>query len=180
MLNHNHNLVSGNDIFQQTKILMGLVVVFVLCQCFTMVADAYEFICTLSGSENNVHSRCPFNTAHVNDFISFAHFMLALNSTVNFVFYMVYIQAFRDAFFQVRCIWYWQNIQVKKYSYKLDYVRLYLYIIFCLFQSFCCCFVFYKRNINDSKSNRNLNENIDHADVNIPLDDMQMIEEIQP
>ena len=101
LLNINHNLVSGNDIFQQTKILMGLVVVFVLCQCFTMVADAYEFICTLSGSENSVPSRCPFNTAHVNDFISFGHFMLALNSTVNFVFYMVYIQAFRDAFFQV-------------------------------------------------------------------------------
>ena len=56
---------------------------------------------------------------------------------------------------------------------------VFLHTVF-LFQSFCCCFVFYKRNINDSKSNRNLNENIDHADVNIPLDDMQMIEEIQP
>ena len=94
--------VSGNDIFQQTKVQLGLVVVFVFCQCFTIIADVYELVCTLSRS-NNDDSTCPFNTAHVNDFISYGHFMLAVNSTVNFVFYMLYIREFRDAFLQVIC-----------------------------------------------------------------------------
>ena len=92
--------VSGNDIFRQTKVLMGLVVVFVLCQSFTMVADVFELFCTLTRSEDSA-SQCKINFTQVNNLISCGHFMLAVNSTVNFVFYMIYIKEFRDSFLKV-------------------------------------------------------------------------------
>ena len=92
--------VSGNDIFQQTKILMGLVVVFVFCQCFTIVADVYELICTVGSTKGTKSANCPSNT-HIENFISWGHLMLAINSSVNFIFYMIHIREFRDSFFRV-------------------------------------------------------------------------------
>ena len=91
--------VSGNDLFRQTKVLMGLVVVFVLCQSFTMVTDVFELFCTLSRSQNS-GSKCLI-PKQVNNLISCGHFMLVVNSTVNFVFYMIYIKEFRDSFLKV-------------------------------------------------------------------------------
>ena len=79
---------------------MGLVVVFVLCQSFTMVTDVFELFCTLSRSQNS-GSKCLI-PKQVNNLISCGHFMLAVNSTVNFVFYMIYIKEFRDSFLKVR------------------------------------------------------------------------------
>ena len=96
--------VAGNDIFQQTKVLMGLVVVFVFCQCFTIVADVHELICVLSSSnddKNTFHCPSKMGIVNVNNFISWGHFMLAVNSSVNFIFYMIHIKEFRDAFFKV-------------------------------------------------------------------------------
>ena len=78
---------------------MGLVVVFVLCQSFTMVTDVFELFCTLSRSQNS-GSKCLI-PKQVNNLISCGHFMLAVNSTVNFVFYMIYIKEFRDSFLKV-------------------------------------------------------------------------------
>ena len=81
---------------------MGLIVVFVFCQCFTIVADVHELICVL-GNSNNYITGCPSNMGllNVNNFISWGHFMLAVNSSVNFIFYMIHIKEFRDAFFKV-------------------------------------------------------------------------------
>ena len=85
---------------------MGLVVVFVCCQCFTMVSDVFELLCTIHSlrdiqAENDEESKCKINFTHINNLISFGHFMLAVNSTVNFVFYMIYIKDFRKAFLKV-------------------------------------------------------------------------------
>ena len=81
---------------------MGLVVVFVFCQCFTIVADVYELTCAL-GNSNNYNTRCPVNAGllNVNNFISWGHFMLAINSSINFVFYMIHVKEFREEFIQV-------------------------------------------------------------------------------
>ena len=94
--------MAGNDIFQQTKVLMGLVVAFVFCQCFTIVADVHELICVLGNSKNYI-TGCPSKVGffNVNNFISWGHFMLCVNSSVNFIFYMIHIKEFRDALLKV-------------------------------------------------------------------------------
>jgi len=99
-----HSPVAGNDIFQQTKVLMGLVVTFVFCQCFTIVADVHELICVLGNSKNYI-TGCPSKIGffNVNNFISWGHFMLSVNSSVNFIFYMVHIKEFREAFLKSFC-----------------------------------------------------------------------------
>ena len=94
---------------------MGLVVVFVLCQSFTMVTDVFELFCTLSRSQNS-GSKCLI-PKQVNNLISCGHFMLAVNSTVNFVFYMIYIKEFRDSFLKVR---YSLELLLKSYRTKFS------------------------------------------------------------
>ena len=79
----------------QTKILTWMVIVFVFCQCFTIIADIYDFICVVFSS-----SRVPSNI-HIDNLIYMGHFMLALNSSVNFIFYILHIKAFRKQFVQV-------------------------------------------------------------------------------
>ena len=79
----------------QTKILTWMVIVFVFCQCFTIIADIYDFICVVFSS-----SRVPSNI-HIDNLIYMGHFMLALNSSVNFIFYILHIKAFRKHFVQV-------------------------------------------------------------------------------
>ena len=115
---------------------MGLVVVFVLCQSFTMVTDVFELFCTLSRSQNS-GSKCLI-PKQVNNLISCGHFMLAVNSTVNFVFYMIYIKEFRDSFLKV-CY----SIEL---LLKSDIVTFLSYLIYykisMYFQSFCCCILY--------------------------------------
>ena len=91
--------ISGNVIFQQLMILKGMVAVFVFCQCFTIGADSYELICTLGGSMSD-HTICDTNV-HIERLINVAHLMLALNSSVNFIFYMMNIEEFRIKFVKV-------------------------------------------------------------------------------
>ena len=80
-------------------ILKGMVAVFVLCQCFTIGADAYELICTLGGSMSK-QTLCDTNV-HIENVINVAHLMLAVNSSVNFIFYMMNIDGFRTKFVEV-------------------------------------------------------------------------------
>ena len=79
----------------QTKILTWMVIVFVFCQCFTIIADIYDFIYVVFSS-----SVVPSNI-HIDNLICMGHFMLALNSSVNFIFYILHIKAFRKHFVQV-------------------------------------------------------------------------------
>ena len=150
---------------------MGLVVVFVLCQSFTMVTDVFELFCTLSRSQNS-GSKCLI-PKQVNNLISCGHFMLAVNSTVNFVFYMIYIKEFRDSFLKVR-----YSIEL---LLKSDIVTFLFYLIYCkiliYFQSFCCC-ILYCENWSERLSkkvgvtnnnviqNANDNDNISMEELN--------------
>ena len=92
-------LFLGSTICQQTKILVGMVVVFIFCQFFPIVGDVYELVCLLTG--NNTEGICKSNI-HIENCINFGHFMLMVNSSVNFVFYMTNIAKFREGFLQVR------------------------------------------------------------------------------
>ena len=74
---------------------MGVVLVFIFCQSFPVVADVYEFTCYLTNSRP-----CKAND-HIERFIDVAHLMLAINSSINFVFYMVHIQKFQESFIKV-------------------------------------------------------------------------------
>ena len=82
-------------ITRQQQILKGMVAVFVFCQCFTIVADVYELICTLGAEQ------CDYNV-HIENLINVAHLMLALNASVNFIFYMMNIDNFKESFIQVK------------------------------------------------------------------------------
>ena len=79
----------------QTKILTWMVIVFVFCQCFTIIADSSETICEV------FFSSCVPPNIHIHNLIYMGHFMLALNSSVNFIFYILHIKAFRKQFVQV-------------------------------------------------------------------------------
>ena len=76
-----------------------MVVVFIFCQFFPIVGDVYELVCLLTG--NNTEGICKSNI-HIENCINFGHFMLMVNSSVNFVFYMTNIAKFREGFLQVR------------------------------------------------------------------------------
>ena len=89
----------GKMILQQLRILRGMVAVFVFCQCFTIVADFYELICTLGLS--SLEGGCSYNV-HIENLINVAHFMLSINSSINFIFYMTNIHYFRESFVQVK------------------------------------------------------------------------------
>ena len=79
----------------QTKILTWMVIVFVFCQCFTIIADISETICEV------FFVSCVPPNIHIHNLIYMGHFMLALNSSVNFIFYILHIKAFRKQFVQV-------------------------------------------------------------------------------
>ena len=90
----------GKMLMQQLRILKGMVAVFVFCQCFTIVADVYELICTI-GMSGPERTRCPYNI-HIENLINVAHFMLSINSSINFIFYMININGFKTSFIKVR------------------------------------------------------------------------------
>ena len=75
-----------------------MVVTFVFCQFFPIVGDVYELICLLEG--NSTEGICESNI-HIENCINFGHFMLMVNSSVNFIFYMTNIVKFREEFLKV-------------------------------------------------------------------------------
>ena len=78
----------------QTKILTWMVIIFVFCQCFTIIADSYDLICLL------VTPECQPNI-YIDNLIYLGHFMLSVNSSVNFIFYILHIKLFRQQFIEV-------------------------------------------------------------------------------
>ena len=91
---NNENTQDRKKLNDQTKILTWMVLVFVFCQCFTIVADTYDIICVFDSTN------CPPNI-HIENFIQLGHLMLAVNSSVNFIFYMIHIEKFRKEFTEV-------------------------------------------------------------------------------
>ena len=79
-------------------ILLGLAIVFVVCQFLPIVGDVHTLIGTLGGY--SIDGIRPFNM-HIENCITVGHFMLILNSSVNFVFYMVNTDEYRQEFFRV-------------------------------------------------------------------------------
>ena len=98
MLNKVILLLLGNNIDREMKILMALAITFIVCQFFPIIGDVNELICTLrETSTNGVRA---FNM-HIENCIVFANFMLILNSSVNFAFYMTSIVEFRQGLLKV-------------------------------------------------------------------------------
>merc|ERR1712183_694194 len=77
-----------------------MVVTFVFCQFFPIVGDVHELICLLEGT--TTEGICESNI-HIENCINFGHFMLMVNSSVNFIFYMTNIVMFRQEFLKVFC-----------------------------------------------------------------------------
>ena len=98
MLNKVILLLLGNNIDREMKILMALAITFIVCQFFPIIGDVDKLIGTLrETSTNGVRA---FNM-HIENCIVFAHFMLILNSSVNFAFYMTSIVEFRQGLLKV-------------------------------------------------------------------------------
>ena len=73
--------------------------VFVICQSFTIVADVYEALHCVSQDEK--YSAC-YSNDHIENIIDIAHFMLSINSSINFLLYVIHDKIFRDALIKVR------------------------------------------------------------------------------
>ena len=94
------NSLSGDD-HREAKILISIVVVFVVCQSFTIVADIYEAVICIQ--QNVKQSMCTSND-HIENIIDIAHFMLSINSSINFLLYAAQDKIFRDALIKVNFI----------------------------------------------------------------------------
>ena len=95
LVDEKDNNLERQKLNDQTKILTWMVIVFVVCQCFTIIGDAYDLFCALETSN------CTPNI-HIDNLIPLGHFMLAVNSSVNFIFYLIHINAFRQEFIKVK------------------------------------------------------------------------------
>ena len=93
--NEKETMLQQRKLNDQTKILTWMVIVFVFCQCFTIIPDIYDFLCVVFSFS------CVPPNLHIDNLIYMGHFMLALNSSVNFIFYILHIKAFRKQFVQV-------------------------------------------------------------------------------
>ena len=80
------------------KILLALATIFVVCQFFPIIGDVYKLVGTITGtSTNGIRA---FNM-HIENCIAFANFMLILNSSANFAFYMMNIVEFQQGLLKV-------------------------------------------------------------------------------
>ena len=95
---------------KQTKILLSIAFVFVFCQCFTIIPDIHELVCTIS------ENQCQ-DIIYTYNIIEFGHLMLAVNSSVNFVFYIIHIQLLREEIQKV----YQSNIWNRLIHLKLNF-----------------------------------------------------------
>ena len=98
MLNNTTFLFLGTKADREMTILLGLAIVFVVCQFLPIVGDVHTLIGTLGGY--SIDGVRPFNM-HIENCITVGHFMLMVNSSVNFVFYMVNTDEYRQEFFRV-------------------------------------------------------------------------------
>ena len=72
--------------------------VFVICQSFTIVADVYEALHCVSHYKK--YSAC-YSNDHIENIIDIAHFVLSINSSINFLLYVIHDKIFRDALIKV-------------------------------------------------------------------------------
>ena len=91
------HMILGDD-YREARILMSIVVVFVVCQSFTIVADCYEALSCI-----NQNADVCLSNDHIENIIDISHFMLSINSSVNFLLYVIHAKVFRDAFIKVTC-----------------------------------------------------------------------------
>ena len=67
-----------------------VVLVFIVCQSFKIIPDLYEVVfCSRGGEE------C-MSTPLIEDIIDTSHFMLTINSSVNFFIYIIHRGQFRE------------------------------------------------------------------------------------
>ena len=86
---------------REARILISIVAVFIFCQSFTIVADAYEaFTCPY---EKMRRSMCPSNPT-IENIIDFSHFALTINSSINFALYVIHEKTFKEAIVKVRLL----------------------------------------------------------------------------
>ena len=90
--------ILGDD-YRAAKILISIVVVFVVCQSFTIVADIYEAVICI---QQNVEQSMCISNDHIENIIDISHFMLSINSSVNFLLYAAQDDMFRNALFKVK------------------------------------------------------------------------------
>ena len=91
----------GDD-YKAAKILISIVFVFVVCQSFTIVADIYEAVICI---QQNVEQSMCISNDHIENIIDISHFMLSINSSVNFLLYAAQDEMFRNALLKVKTIW---------------------------------------------------------------------------
>ena len=92
-----YNSDAGTD-NRQTKILISIVIVFIVCQSLTIVADIYEAV---SCNHLQMDGKFCLSNDHIENIIDIAHFALSFNSSVNFLFYVVYDPNFRMSLIKV-------------------------------------------------------------------------------
>ena len=91
--------VSGT--LKEARILISIVAIFIFCQSFTIVADAYEaFTCSF---ENMSQSRCPSNPT-IENIIDVSHFLVTINSSINFLLYVLHEKTFKEAIVKVNSL----------------------------------------------------------------------------
>ena len=121
---------------QQMRILLGMAGIFVFCQFFPIVGDFHELICTVGG--HAVDGICAFNT-HIENCIIFSHFMLMVNSSVNFVFYMTNMDQFREGVLKVNwTFFYWQT---RKYWIVLYIIKAKSDLLYFISRHFAVAFI---------------------------------------
>ena len=113
---------------------------FVFCQCFTIIPDIHEFVCTISGSQ------CK-DIVYSYSIIEFGHLMLAVNSSVNFLFYIIHIQLLRDEIKKVICYY---DTLLDRYQ-NVYHVNIKTMINSILFQVLGCFVIRDRDNSNRSR-----------------------------
>ena len=115
------------DTLKEARILISIVVVFIFCQSFTIVADAYEaFTCSY---EKMRKSMCPSNPT-IENIIDFSHFLLTINSSINFALYVLHDKTFKEAIVKVSKMYIVSIVyQNKKLEVDLDMIYTILYFI---------------------------------------------------
>ena len=87
----------------QSRILFSIIVMFVFCQCFTIIPDIYELNCALSTAKDK--QQCQYTYKYTYHLIEISHLMLAVNSSINFIFYMIHIKLFRESYTKVTILY---------------------------------------------------------------------------
>ena len=77
------------------------------------MADTYEMMCTFGIVGVQDGSVVCESNIYIENLIDVGHFMLAVNSSINFIFYMINIKEFRRIFLKVL-------LRIKFHKYKAE------------------------------------------------------------